>query len=160
MDNQSAVNFSGASRVHIALAVTNLERSRTFYETLLGVAPTKERPDYIKFEPQDPSVNLTLNEVDDANRTSQLTMHYGVQVKSTQAVQEVIVRFSDAGLKTRVEENTTCCYAVQDKVWVTDPEGNQWEVFVVLDADSNDRKDTESSCCATKLTEASSNLCC
>ena len=111
MNGQSAVNFPGNSRVHIALAVTNLERSRTFYETLLGVPPTKERPGYVKFEPQDPSVNLTLNEVRDAKTVDKPATHYGVQVKSTQAVQEAISRLSDAGLKTAVEENTTCSWA-------------------------------------------------
>lgn len=160
MDNQSAVKFSGASRVHMALAVTNLERSRTFYETLLGVPPTKVRPGYIKFEPEDPAVNLTLNEVEKADRTHQPTRHYGVQVKSTQAVQDAISRFTKAGVTTAVEENTTCCYAVQDKVWVADPEGNQWEIFVVLDADANDRKDAKSRCCATNSREATSKECC
>lgn len=160
MDNQSAVKFSGASRVHMALAVTNLERSRTFYETLLGVPPTKVRPGYIKFEPEDPSVNLTLNEVEKADRTHQQTIHYGVQVKSTQAVQDAISRFTKAGVTTAVEENTTCCYAVQDKVWVADPEGNQWEIFVVLDADANDRKDAKSICCATNSRGATSKACC
>ncbi len=160
MSNQSAINFPGSSRVHIALAVKDLERSRTFYETLLGVPPTKERPGYVKFEPQDPSVNLTLNEVDEANSTSQPTMHYGVQVKTPQAVQEAIIRFSEAGMKTLIEENTTCCYAVQDKVWVADPEGNQWEIFVVLKADADERKDNGSSCCATNVMQASSAACC
>lgn len=160
MSNQSAINFPGSSRVHIALAVKDLERSRTFYETLLGVPPTKERPGYVKFEPQDPSVNLTLNEVDEANSTSQPTMHYGVQVKTPQAVQEAIIRFSEAGMKTLIEENTTCCYAVQDKVWVADSEGNQWEIFVVLKADADERKDKGSSCCATNVMQASSATCC
>lgn len=160
MNKQSAVNFPGSSRVHIGLAVTNLTRSRTFYETLLGAPPTKERPGYIKFEPQDPSVNLSLNEVDEANNTRQLMMHYGIQVKSSQAVQEAITRLSEAGLQTRVEEQTTCCYAVQDKVWVTDPEGNQWEIFVVLEADADERKDTGSRCCATNVVQASSTVCC
>ena len=160
MNGQSAVNFPGNSRVHIALAVTDLQRSRTFYETLLGVPPTKERPGYVKFEPQDPSVNLTLNEVGDAKTVGKPATHYGVQVKSTQAVQDAISRLSDAGLETAVEENTTCYYAVQDKVWVSDPEGNQWEVFVVLDADANQRKDERSSCCATGSTQASADACC
>jgi len=160
MNNQSAINFPGSSRVHIALTVRDLERSRTFYETLLGVPPTKERPGYVKFEPQDPSVNLTLNEVDEANSTSQPTMHYGVQVKTPQAVQEAIIRFSEAGMKTLIEENTRCCYAVQDKVWVADPEGNQWEIFVVLKADADERKDNGSSCCATNVMQASSAACC
>lgn len=160
MNNQSVVDFPGANRVHIALAVTDLERSRTFYETLLGVSPTKERPGYIKFEPQDPSVNLTLNEVENTSKTDQPTMHYGIQVKTTQAVQDAIARFSEAGVGTAVEENTTCCCAVQDKVWVEDPEGNQWEIFVVLDSDAPLRKDKESSCCAVKSAEASTNVCC
>ena len=160
MNGQSAVSFPGNSRVHIALAVADLQRSRTFYETLLGVPPTKERPGYVKFEPQDPSVNLTLNEVSDAKSIGKPTTHYGVQVKTTQAVQDAISRLSDAGLETAVEENTTCCYAVQDKVWVADPEGNQWEVFVVLDADVNQGKDEGSRCCATDSTQASSTSCC
>ena len=160
MNNQSASKFPGSSRVHISFAVKDLAQSRTFYKTLLGVPPTKERPGYVKFEPQDPSVNLTLNEVDGANRSGQPIMHYGVQVKTPQAVQEAFTRLSKAGLKTRVEENTTCCYAVQDKVWVADPEGNQWEVFVVLEADADERKDRGSSCCATKVEEASSAACC
>lgn len=160
MNNQSASNFPGSSRVHIALAVTDIEHSRTFYETLLGVPPTKKRPGYVKFEPQDPSVNLTLNEVDEANITSQPTMHYGIQVKTPQAVQEAITQFSAAGLKTRVEENTTCCYAVQDKVWVADPEGNQWEIFVVLEADADIQKDKGASCCATTVRQAASATCC
>ena len=160
MNGQSAVDFPGKSRVHIALAVTDLHSSRRFYETLLGVAPTKERPGYVKFEPDDPSVNLTLNEVRDGRNIGKPATHYGVQVKSTQAVQDAISRLSDAGLATVVEENTTCCYAVQDKVWVSDPEGNQWEVFVVLDADANQRKDEQSSCCPTDSSHASADPCC
>ena len=160
MNGQSAVNFPGNSRIHIALAVMDLQRSRTFYETLFGVPPTKERPGYVKFEPQDPSVNLTLNEVSDAKSIGKPATHYGVQVKTTQAVQDAISRLTDAGLETAVEENTTCCYAVQDKVWVADPEGNQWEVFVVLDADTDQRKDEGSNCCATDSTQASTNTCC
>ncbi len=158
MNNQSAINFPDSSRIHIALAVRDLEYSRTFYETLLGEPPTKERPGYIKFEPQDPSVNLTLNEVE-TNNTRQPTMHYGVQVKSAQTVQEAIIKLSQAELKTRVEDNTTCCYAVQDKAWVADPEGNQWEVFVVLEADADERKSTGSTCCVANV-EASSATCC
>ena len=159
MNGQSAVDFPGNSRVHIALAVTNLPRSRAFYETLLGVSPTKERPGYAKFEPQEPSVNLTLNQVEVSRAIEKPATHYGLQVKSTQAVQDAIARLSDAGLQTSVEENTTCCYAVQDKVWVSDPDGNQWEVFVVLEADADQRKGEGSTCCATDSKQPS-NTCC
>ena len=160
MNGQSAVEFPGNSRVHIALAVSDLEKSRVFYETLLGVAPTKQRPGYVKFEPQDPSVNLTLNEVSKAEAATKPATHYGVQVKSTEAVHEAITRLAEAGLATAVEENTTCCYAVQDKVWVADPEGNQWEVFVVLEADAAQRKDENSNCCATEAGPSAVGSCC
>lgn len=160
MTDQSAVDFPGNFRVHIALAVKDLQRSRAFYETLFGEPPVKERPGYVKFEPQDPSVNLALNEVRDAKTINGPIAHYGVQVKSTQAVQDAVARFTAAGLATSVEENTTCCYAVQDKVWVADPEGNQWEVFVVLDADADTHKDEDSSCCATNETQESASVCC
>ncbi len=160
MTIQPANSFAGSSRIHIGLAVRDLQRSRAFYETLLGAPPTKERPGYIKFDLQDPSVNLTLNEVDETNRATHPTMHYGIQVKTTQAVQEAITRFSNAGLNTFVQENTTCCYAVQDKVWVADPEGNQWEIFVVLKADADSKKAPSSRCCATNLAQATSVACC
>ncbi|MGB0580376.1 MAG: ArsI/CadI family heavy metal resistance metalloenzyme [Limisphaerales bacterium] len=158
MKQDTAVEFPGNSRIHIALAARNLFRSRMFYETLMGVAPSKERPGYVKFEPQDPSVNLTLNEVEKAEGTSSLPTHFGVQVKSTTAVAAAIERLEKAGLKISVEENTTCCYAVQDKVWASDPDGNQWEVFVVLEADPDQRKAEGSSCCVSEgSTEAA---CC
>lgn len=158
MTPQSAIEFPGNSRVHIALAVTDLDRSRAFYETLLGTAPAKTRPGYVKFEPHDPSVNLTLNEVEVHEQRGSLPTHYGVQVKSSAAVQEAIARLTSAGLTTSIEENTTCCYAVQDKVWVADPDGNRWEVFVVTVADAAQRKDQASACCATSSSETSA--CC
>ena len=157
MNRQSAVDFPGKRRIHIGLAVTDLERSRFFYQTLLGVAPSKERPGYVKFEPADPSVNLTLNEVKENGHVGGPPTHYGVQVKSQQAVQDAMERLKAGGLPTSVEENTTCCYAVQDKVWVTDPDGNQWEVFVVLEANATEEVTEESTCCASN---SGSDTCC
>lgn len=159
MQGQSAIEFAGNSRVHIALAVVDLERSRAFYELLLGAAPTKERAGYIKFEPDDPAVNLTLNEVGEASEVRSVA-HYGVQVKSEAAVREAVERFERAGYPTSLEENTTCCYAVQDKVWVTDPDGNPWEVFVVTQADAESRKSSSSECCAHVQPEVEAASCC
>ena len=131
LKNEALASFSTKSRIHMGLSVADLSRSVDFYRILLGVEPSKVRPAYAKFEPEEPSVNLTLNESPSAPR-SQGT-HYGIQVKSTAEVREMAARLSEAGLSVRMQEETTCCYAVQDKAWVADPDGNPWEVFVVLE---------------------------
>jgi catechol 2,3-dioxygenase-like lactoylglutathione lyase family enzyme len=113
---------------HVSLNVSNIERSVAFYEKAFGVTATKRRPGYAKFDLQSPSLNLTMQE---APRTGVNASHFGVQVATTDDVIEAKGRFEALGLETFVEENTTCCYAVQDKVWIEDPDGNSWEVFVV-----------------------------
>ena len=148
MPDDTVIEFDTASRVHIGLAVTDRDRSIDFYRTLLGADPTKVRPGYAKFEISDPPLNLALNEsgINGAG-TRPASLHYGVQVKSSGAVHAMTERLKQAGLDVRVEERTACCYAVQTKVWATDPDGNPWEVFVVLDADVDQRASAESSCC-------------
>ncbi|MEM1416453.1 MAG: ArsI/CadI family heavy metal resistance metalloenzyme [Myxococcota bacterium] len=131
----TAVDFAGPSRLHVALPVRDLELSRKFYETLLGVPPTKVRDGYVKFEAAAPSVNLTLNATAEAV-AHHPTSHFGVQVKSTEAVLALHGQLRAAGFATASEEGVTCCFAVQDKVWAIDPEGHRWEVFVVLEADA------------------------
>lgn len=130
---QSAVEFATNTRIHVALAASDVERSIAFYTTLLGEPPTKVRPGYAKFEPAEPPVNLTLNQSDHTAGDKPGAAHFGVQVKTTEAVAEATKRFGLAGIKTETEEQVACCYAVQDKVWASDPDGNRWEVFVVLD---------------------------
>lgn len=151
MTRQSAIDFPGNYRLHVALTVSNLERSKQFYELLLGVSPSKERPRYAKFEPVDPSVNLSLNEVDGGVSVEGGSAHFGVQVKSVAEVHSAIARFQAAGLDTITEDATTRCYAVQDKVWAIDPDGHKWEVFVVLEADAKDDLYAESGCCGPEL---------
>ena len=138
--------FAGERRVHIALAVADVERSKRFYRTLFGVDPVKERDRYAKFEPADPSLNLALIEVAGATTRTPAASHFGIQVKTQEAVVTATDRLAAAGLDTLVEDQTTCCYAVQDKVWVTDPDGHRWEIFVVLD-DAGARAETEAACC-------------
>ena len=107
MNRSTAVEFPGTQRLHIALQVADLQRSLPFYEVLLGVAPTKVRPGYAKFEPRDPSVNLTFNQVPAGTAVGGGVSHLGVQVRSTVAVQEALRRFEAAGLRTLVEDQTT-----------------------------------------------------
>lgn len=151
MTTQSAVDFPGNYRMHIALNVSDVESSKRFYERLLGVPPSKERPRYAKFEPTDPSVNLSLNEVDHHFSVEGGSAHFGVQVKSVAEVHATLERFREAGIETITEEATTCCYAVQDKVWAVDPDGHKWEVFVVLQADARDDLYAEAGCCGPDL---------
>jgi catechol 2,3-dioxygenase-like lactoylglutathione lyase family enzyme len=113
---------------HVSLNVSNIEASVAFYEKVFAVTVTKRRPGYAKFDLQTPSLNLTMQE---APRSGVNASHFGVQVASTEDVAIAWTRFKEAGLRTFTEENTACCYALQDKVWVEDPDGNLWEVFVV-----------------------------
>jgi catechol 2,3-dioxygenase-like lactoylglutathione lyase family enzyme len=129
---------------HISLNVADLDRSVGFYEKAFGVAATKRRPGYAKFDLNVPSLNLSMVE---APRTGENASHFGIQVRSTEDVAEAKRRIEEAGLAVKTEENTTCCYAVQDKVWVDDPDGNSWEVFVVK-ADAPVMRDAPSTCCA------------
>src|SRR5690242_4517896 len=113
---------------HVSLNVSAIDASVAFYEAAFGVKATKRRPGYAKFDLSEPSLNLTMTE---APRTGVNASHFGVQVASTDDVAEARARFESAGLVTFTEEDTACCYAVQDKVWIEDPDGNSWEVFVV-----------------------------
>src|SRR6478672_106174 len=113
---------------HVSLNISNIDASVAFYERAFGVPATKRRPGYAKFDLLSPSLNLTMQE---APRTGVNASHFGVQVESTEDVLQAKQQFEAAGLKTFSEEDTSCCYALQDKVWIEDPDGNSWEVFVV-----------------------------
>lgn len=140
---------------HVSLNVTDIDASVSFYEKAFGQPPTKRRADYAKFDLVEPSLNLTMQV---APRTGVNASHFGVQVASTADVLEAKQRFERAGLATFTEDDVSCCYAVQDKVWVEDPDGNAWEVFVVkAEADVMSERGatpkgiaapTEAPCCA------------
>lgn len=116
---------------HISINVQNVTASVAFYKKLFGIEPLKVRTGYAKFDVQNPPLNLALNEHPPKERGA--LSHFGLQVASTEDVLALRERWQAEGLTTRDEMNTTCCYAVQDKAWVTDPDGNGWEAFVVLE---------------------------
>ena len=118
-------------KAHVSINVRNVERSIDFYRKMLGIEPSKVRTGYAKFDVQNPPLNLALNEMPDLNEPGALS-HLGLQVTSTEDVLAMRTRWSDAGLLTRDEMKTDCCYATQDKTWVHDPDSNEWEAFVVL----------------------------
>ncbi len=126
-------------KTHIALRATNLEKSVEFYQALFGIAPVKYKSDYAKFDIANPPLNLTLNLAENVQPGGKLD-HLGIQVETSQEVAATIERFKISGLSIFEEHNTDCCYALQDKVWVTDPDGNRWEVFVVKVADTAPEK--------------------
>ena len=124
------------SRVQLALNVSDLEASVAFYSTLFGVEPHKRRPRYANFAVAEPPLKLVLIEVTETERgvgTTGALNHLGVEVESSAAVEAAADRLRDAGLAAFEESDTTCCYAVQDKVWVHDPAGAPWEVYTVKD---------------------------
>jgi catechol 2,3-dioxygenase-like lactoylglutathione lyase family enzyme len=122
-------------KTHVALNVTNIEKSVAFYQAMFGVVPVKHKVDYAKFDIAQPPLNLTLNLAGNVQQGGALS-HLGVQVESSDDVKAAITRFKEAGLALFEEKDTNCCYALQDKVWLTDPDGNRWEIFVVKVGDT------------------------
>jgi catechol 2,3-dioxygenase-like lactoylglutathione lyase family enzyme len=129
MESKTAIPVQ-TLKVHLAINVRDVEKSLDFYRRMLGIEPSKVRRGYAKFDVQNPPLNLTLNQVPFNDRGA--LSHLGIQVGSTEDVKTVRERWMEAGLYTRDEMQTNCCYAIQDKAWVKDPDGNEWEVFVVL----------------------------
>ena len=130
MNEENAMTVQ-AIKAHISLNVRNIGQSIEFYKKMLGIEPSKVRSGYAKFDAQNPPLNLALNEIP-FNESGALS-HLGIQVASTADVFAMRERWAAAGLTTRDEMQTSCCYAVQDKTWVSDPDGNEWEAFVVLE---------------------------
>src|SRR3954463_7926732 len=146
------------SRVPLPPRVPDLDPPVDFYSRLFDAVPAKRRPGYANFAIDEPPLKLVLLEVEAGEATRM--DHLGVEVATTDEVAAAATRLADAGLATRVEDNTTCCYAVQDKVWVTGPGGEPWEVYTVTGdarADLEGRTELElstvagdGSCCTGK----------
>lgn len=136
------------SRVQLALNVSDLDSAIEFYSKLFNTKPAKVREGYANFAIAEPPLKLVLIA---GGGTPGTMNHLGIEVESTDDVAKATSRLASEGLATDVEEETTCCYAVQDKVWVNAPDGEPWEVYTVL-ADANVMKlipvaDSGSVCC-------------
>jgi len=113
-------------KTHISLNVKSLDAAVDFYRRFFDAEPAKQRPGYANFDLDDPPLKLALNE----SPTVGLS-HLGVQVNDKGTVLTAIKRFEEDSMQTLTEMDTDCCHALQDKVWVSDPDGHAWEVFVV-----------------------------
>jgi len=132
---------------HLAINVRDVPASIEFYRSLFGLEPAKVRTGYAKFDVANPPLNFTLNQ--HAFQEAGALSHLGFQVSSTEDVLAVREQWHERGLVTRDEMQTNCCYATQDKTWVIDPDGNEWEVFVVLEDNLAEQPAaTGTSCCA------------
>jgi catechol 2,3-dioxygenase-like lactoylglutathione lyase family enzyme len=148
-----------AMKAHLAIKVRNVEQSIEFYKKLFGIEPSKVRSAYAKFDVQNPPLNFILNESPFTNAGA--LSHMGIQVSSTEDVLLARQDWLERGLITREEMQTNCCFATQDKTWVKDPDGNEWEVFVVLrdnlPEEPHSRVASEA-CCAPSCCTSSATL--
>ncbi|HVR43080.1 MAG TPA: ArsI/CadI family heavy metal resistance metalloenzyme [Thermoanaerobaculia bacterium] len=143
-----------ALKPHVSINVRNVAASIEFYTKMLGIEPAKVRTGYAKFDLENPRLNLALNEVPDLASAGALS-HLGIQVASTDDVLAVRERWIESGLLTRDEMATDCCWANQDKSWVRDPDGNEWEVFVVhKDLAEEEISAEAAACCRPKESAA------
>lgn len=146
------------SRVQLALNVSDVDVAVDFYSKLFGAAPAKRRPGYANFAIESPALKLVLIENPEAAGTLN---HLGVEVEAAGDVTAATARLQGEGLETATEDNVTCCYAVQDKVWVSDPDRTPWEIYTVLaDADrlspSPGAADEAGGCCGSTAGPAES----
>jgi catechol 2,3-dioxygenase-like lactoylglutathione lyase family enzyme len=141
-------------KTHLNLATTDLDRSVTFYSTLLDTLPEKRLTDYALFITENPGLELALDLRERVRPTTDA--HFGIYVDDAASVERAIERLTSAGLASSIEREETCCYAKQTKVWATDPEGRRWEVYTVHE-DTEERDNDETSCCTT---EGEARECC
>jgi catechol 2,3-dioxygenase-like lactoylglutathione lyase family enzyme len=132
-------------KVHLNLTTRDLDASVAFYRTLLLAEPAKRYADYALFLTEQPGLELALDL--DPQTSVREGAHYGIVVDTAEEVDTSIARFRQAGYPVDVETDETCCYAVQNKVWATDPDGRRWETYYVV-AETEERDNEPAACCA------------
>ena len=144
------------SRIQLALNVDDLEGSIAFYSKLFGTPPAKVKEGYANFAVAEPPLKLVLIENPGAGGTLN---HLGVEVATSEQVRGEIARLSGEGLFTAEEIGQTCCFATQDKVWVSGPAGERWEVYTVLaDSETFGGEPVADTCCGAETTDEAA--CC
>jgi catechol 2,3-dioxygenase-like lactoylglutathione lyase family enzyme len=149
-NSQSSIN---TLKAHLAINVRDVDSSIQFYKKMFGIEPSKVRTGYAKFDVANPPLNFTLNQVPFSD--SGALSHLGIQVASSEDVTAMKSAWEMSGLIPREEMHTTCCYALQDKAWVHDPDGNEWEVFVVLEDNLSEEVQgaADKTCCTPTFTD-------
>jgi lactoylglutathione lyase len=142
-------------KMHVSLPTRDLDASVAFYRALLLAEPAKHHADYALFVTAEPALELALDRRETVRASDDA--HYGVGVERPEDVAAAIARLRSAGYPVDVEINETCCYAVQHKVWATDPDGRRWETYFVV-AEAAQRDDEAATCCRTEA--AASPACC
>jgi hypothetical protein len=167
IDISEYIRRPSVSRVQLALNVANIDEAIEFYSTLFATEPSKVRPGYANFAVSDPPLKLVL--IENGAEVAGSLNHLGIEVETTREVAAAQARLSAEELPTAVEEQVSCCYAVQDKVWVDGPGGEPWEIYTVLsDAEMSAGElraagPSGAACCASRpdlaVTSAGSSCC-
>jgi catechol 2,3-dioxygenase-like lactoylglutathione lyase family enzyme len=144
------------SAVHISLNVSDLPRSTDFYRRFLG-EPKKLKGEFAKFVSRDPEIHLALQPGRVAGGAAGALSHLGIRVETAEQVREWKSALAERGLEAGEEKREACCYALQEKFWVTDPDGNRWEVYTVLE-DIEEKAAPATACCQPKSDTAAA--CC
>jgi catechol 2,3-dioxygenase-like lactoylglutathione lyase family enzyme len=144
-------------RPHLSLDVRNVPASVEFYQKVFGVAPQKQTMDYAKFDLTAPALNLSL--VSSTGAVSAVN-HLGIEVESADDIAMWKQRLQEQGILERIEEGVACCFAKQDKLWFTDPDGNPWEVFTVHEQLPATGTLKNTGCCVPKSSGASESAAC
>ena len=144
-------------RPHISLDVRDVAKSVAFYEKVFGMKPQKQVDDYAKFDVKAPALNFSL--VSSTGAVSTVD-HLGIEVYTVQEIADWKARLQHEGILERVEDNVTCCFARQDKLWFTDPDGNAWEIFTVHEQLEVTGKLSQTGCCVPKKGGAHESATC
>ncbi|MGZ3865406.1 MAG: ArsI/CadI family heavy metal resistance metalloenzyme [Bacteroidia bacterium] len=147
-------------RMHVSLYVSDIQRSVNFYTSFFGTQPAKVKPNYAKYILEDPS--LIISFVENKQRVQSNFGHLGFQVETLEELNKRLAHAKAKNLVSKEEIGTNCCYAKQDKFWVNDPDGVQWEVYYFHeDAEFNDPhyETVEATACCTVSAEETKSSC-